>query len=338
MRNWKQALEYANRNYEKHPVEQDLENHKDKLMQEISGESESKKKTKKVAEAIEFVFGHNKFATFEETDEILYYQDGVYLRGGEVVIRENIESMFSEEASINLCREVLDHVRRRTYHSRNVFDADVNIINLKNGFYNVETGYCEHKSTYLSMNQKPIRYDEKVGRHPSKFIKFLKEVVYPYDIWTVIELMAYTFLRDNPFEIITILLGGGSNGKSVLFGVLTALHGIANVSNVSLKTITERPFGLYDLVGKDCNLDAEMSSGVIEDTALLKKITGRQLIRVEQKNQKAFDARITAKEWLSCNSLPIVASNDQNDAYFRRNVIVGFPNRFEEIEDKPSLF
>jgi phage/plasmid-associated DNA primase len=73
----------------------------------------------------------------------------------------------------------------------------------------------------------------------------------------------------------------GSNGKSVLFDVLTALHGSENVSNVSLETIVERPFGQYDLVGKDCNLDAVMSSGVIKDTAILQKITGMQLIRVE---------------------------------------------------------
>lgn len=105
---------------------------------------------------------------------------------------------------------------------------------------------------------------------------------------------------------------------------------------MSLKTIVERPFGLYDLVGKDCNLDAEMSSGVIEDTAILKKITGRQLIQVEQKNQKAFDARIYAKEWLNCNTLPQIGTNDQNDAYYRRNVIVGFPNKFEEKDYRPG--
>lgn len=77
--------------------------------------------------------------------------------------------------------------------------------------------------------------------------------------------------RDNPFEIITILLDSRSN---VVFDVLTALHGSENVSNVSLKTIVERPFGLYDLVGKDCNLDAEMSSGVIKNITILKKIKG----------------------------------------------------------------
>jgi phage/plasmid-associated DNA primase len=41
-------------------------------------------------------------------------------------------------------------------------------------------------------------------------------------------------------------------------------------------------------------------------------LTGRQLIRVEQKNQKVFDARIYAKMWLSANTIP--NSSDQTDA------------------------
>ena len=288
-----------------------------------------------VMETYRAVMRHYNFVTLEETDEILYYDNGVYLRGGDIIIKKTAEQLFEQSMSNRTVGEVEGHVRRKTYRKRSEFDADINIHNLKNGLYNWRTDEFtpnseQSKEPYLSMNQKPIYYDASVGRHPTKFIKFLKEVVYPEDIWTLIELMAYTFLRDNPFDIITILLGGGSNGKSVLFGVLTALHGASNVSNVSLKTIIERPFGLYDLVGKDCNLDAEMSSGIIQDAAILKKITGKQLIRVEQKNQKAFDARIYAKEWLSCNTLPHIGIEDQNEAYYRRNIIVGFPNKFEE--------
>ena len=159
----------------------------------------------------------------------------------------------------------------------------------------------------------------------------MSEILYPSEVRALVELMAYTFYRDNPFEIITILLGDGSNGKSVVFGILIALHGVENVSNVSLKSIMERPFALYDLVGKNCNLDAELSSGKIEDTAILKKITGRQLVRVEQKNQKAFDARIYAKVWLSANKIPY--TSDQTDAWFRRNIIVTFPTKFDIQED-----
>jgi hypothetical protein len=57
----------------------------------------------------------------------------------------------------------------------------------------------------------PIVYDPKAM--PKLFGQFLHQVLYPSEIRTAIELMAYTFYRDNPFEIITILLGYGANGK-----------------------------------------------------------------------------------------------------------------------------
>jgi putative DNA primase/helicase len=47
---------------------------------------------------------------------------------------------------------------------------------------------------------------------PKLFGKFLREVLHPSDIRTAIELMAYTFYRDNPSEIISILFGYGANG------------------------------------------------------------------------------------------------------------------------------
>ena len=50
--------------------------------------------------------------------------------------------------------------------------------------------------------------------------------------------MAYTFLNDCPFEYFFVLVGEGSNGKSVFTGILKALHSASNISNVPIKVIT----------------------------------------------------------------------------------------------------
>jgi hypothetical protein len=57
---------------------------------------------------------------------------------------------------------------------------------------------------------------------PKLFGRFLHQVLYPSEIRTAVDLMAYTFYRDNPFEIITILFGYGANGKSVFTGLSIA--------------------------------------------------------------------------------------------------------------------
>ena len=283
-----------------------------------------------IADATEAILGMYNFVTIEENDAIYYYENGRYTAGGEVLIKVTCWDLYGYELNIRMRTEIREYLKSRSYHKLSEFDVDLNVINLENGLYDVRSDTLKpHTPEYLSMNQIPLIYVH--GAKPQLFGKFLSEVLYPGEIRTIVELMAYTFHRDNPFEVIVILQGDGSNGKSIVFGVLTGLHGSSNVSNASLKTLIDRPFGLFDLLGKNCNLDAELSSGKIEDTAILKKITGRQLFRVEQKNQKAFDAKIYAKMWLSANTVP--SSADQTDAWFRRNVIIAFPNKFDINED-----
>ena len=122
---------------------------------------------------------------------------------------------------------------------------------MKNGLYNIKTGeFREHSPDYLSMIQIPVIYDSKAK--PKLFGKFLSEVIYPTEIRTAIEMVAYTFLRDNPYEIINILFGYGGNGKSVFTGVLTSIHGNQNVSNVPLHAMIRESVCIIRSGRKEC--------------------------------------------------------------------------------------
>ena len=140
--------------------------------------------------------------------------------------------------------------------------------------------------------------------------------------------MAYTLYKDNPFEVIAKLFGYGANGKSVFTGLLTQLHGPKNVSNVPLPLMLKNRFALSDLENKYVNIDTELSSTTLHDTALLKMVTGRQPVRIERKNQRAYDVILYAKLIFSANKIP--ETEDESDAYFRREIIISFPNRFED--------
>lgn len=265
--------------------------------------------------------------------ELLYYKDGVYTTGGEIIIEKEAEEICGYSLCNQELSEIKGHITRSCYHNREEFDYDLNIINMKNGLYNFQTGeFREHGPDYLSMIQIPVMYDPKA--RPKLFGKFLKEVIYSSEIRTAVETMAYTFLRDNPYEIITILFGYGGNGKGVFTGVLTSLHGARNISNVPLRAMINNNFALSDLEGKSVNIDTELSSTSIEDTAIIKKLTGRHSIRIERKNQRAYDTVLHAKLFFSANKIPI--THDTSDAYFRRNNIISFPNNFE-AKDDPDL-
>ena len=230
--------------------------------------------------------------------------------------------------------QIVGHIKRRTYHKREELDADINIINLKNGLYNIDKNeLTSHDSNYLSIIQKNIVYDKNAK--PKRYGSFLKEVLYPRDIRAAVEAMAYTFHRDYIVEIIFMLHGFGLNGKSVYTSTMTALHGINNVSNVPFLDMIGDDYAISDLEGKACNIDNELARQTIKDTAVLKRLTAgsRQPVRIQRKYERAHDTILYTKLFFNANKIPV--SQDDSDAYRRRVIIISFPNRFERgMEDR----
>ena len=102
-----------------------------------------------------------------------------------------------------------------------------------------------------------------------------------------------------------------------------------------MKSLVNDRFALADLENKDVNIDTELSSNSIKDMSVLKKLTGNHLIRIERKNQHAYDTILHAKLIFNANQLPI--SPDNSDAHFRREIILSFPNQFEGDKEDPDL-
>jgi putative DNA primase/helicase len=76
---------------------------------------------------------------------------------------------------------------------------------------------------------------------------------------------------------------------------------------------------------------SEIDQSVFNKTALLKRLTGKDLINMEFKYKNPFDEYNYAKIVVATNSLP--QTNDKSYGFFRRWLIVDFPNRFAEGED-----
>lgn len=276
------------------------------------------------------------FVTVQETKQILVYEDGVYRGGGDLIIEKEAENICGYNIANKHIVEIKGHIMRKTYHKRSDFDNDLDIINLQNGLYNFRKNILfSHNPEYLSVNQKPITFDPNAKS--KLFGKFLKDVLYATEIRTGIEAMAYTFYRDCPFEYYFKLYGHGSNGKSVFTGLLTELHGISNVSNVPITSLVDNRFALADLENKEVNIDNEFSNVSIKDTSILKKLTGgrKQPIRIERKNQTAYDTFLYAKLFINTNSLKDHV--ERTNADYRREIILSFPNTFDDKNDDPNF-
>ena len=80
-----------------------------------------------------------RFKTFLfDTNEVLYYDKGVYRFGGEALIKIECQNIIPE-CSKNNVSEVIDIIRRKTPCKREEFNKDLSRLVLENGILNLDT-------------------------------------------------------------------------------------------------------------------------------------------------------------------------------------------------------
>jgi len=206
---------------------------------------------------------------------------------------------------------------------------------MENGVYDVdEQKVIDFSHEILNTTRIPVVY--KPEADCPNFKRFLSEVLNPEDIQVIQELFGYCLLKDYRFQSAFMFWGEGSNGKSVLLDVLIAFLGKENVSGVALQDLEENRFAKARLYSKFANIYPDLSPDALKSTGSMKMLTGGDMIYAEEKFKDGFNFFNHAKLIFSANMIP--ASQDDTHAFWRRWIIITFPNQFaEEQQDKGLL-
>lgn len=151
---------------------------------------------------------------------------------------------------------------------------------------------------------------------------------------TLYEMIAYSCYTDYPIQVLFCLYGGGRNGKSSFLKMLAKFLGTNNICSTDLDLIAGRNrnrFEIAKLYRRLVCLMGETNFGVLESSSLLKKLVGGDLIGFEIKGKDPFDAYSYSKIIIASNSLP--SSEDTSEGFYRRWIIIDFPNQFPEGND-----
>jgi len=148
---------------------------------------------------------------------------------------------------------------------------------------------------------------------------------------TLYEIAAYCCLTDYPISRLFCFIGSGRNGKTKFLNILEKLVGDNNKCSTELDDLLDSRFEKAKLYRKLVCLMGETNFKLLEKTSILKKLCGGDLIGFEFKNKTPFDARNYAKIMISTNSLP--GTTDKTDGFYRRWLIMDFPNKFTEDKD-----
>jgi len=304
------------------------------------GRKKSPTKIQLINEAIKDLMNIHKWLVFKGTDELYVCQNGVWSsEDTRPIIAEFINGIFADEVKQTARNETYMGIRSRSWIPYSLVEENfkANLINTVDGVFNIETGQLRPvKPDDYFFYVIPIRAVED-AKCP-KIDKFFREIVkkkgdseetFERKVETLYQLIGYCLFRDYPFHKIIILVGEGSNGKSTFLRLLETFLGKQNIARESLQNLAWNRFATIRLHGKLANLYADVPSTPIKYTGRIKMLTGQDPIGGEKKYvQGVVPFTNYAKLIFSCNLLP--KTEDNTRAWFRRQLIIDFPNTFSD--------
>jgi len=214
--------------------------------------------------------------------------------------------------------------------------ADSRHINFNNGILDRETLELKaHSSEYGFKYVLPYDYDPRATA--PRFEKFLDEITDGNkDTQTLLkEFGGYCLSGDVYWAHKTLLLvGEGSNGKSVYMELLGALAGEDNYTAQPLQNFNN-PVNCHALVNKLFSYSEETNIHAFKDSSIVKAITAGGKITVKRLYEQPFEYANKAKIIMSCNKLPY--NIDDSHGMFRRLIMVKLERIFSGKEVDPFL-
>jgi putative DNA primase/helicase len=258
-------------------------------------------------------------------EHIYYYEDGYYKRRGRAKIRQLVNYYLEDKTSEYYKREIIGVIKDSKHIERDELDQNPNLINLKNGVYDLETDeLLPHSPDYYFINQIPINYNPNA--ECPKIKDFFKDVLYPDHVPLMQELFGFTLYREYFLHVAFLLVGGGRNGKGVTVNLLRRMLGKDNYSTQSIHDIIGNRFATYNLYGKMANIGAEVADKELDKTDTFKNLTGGEPIRAEMKFGASFTFLNYAKMVFNANRVPY--SHDHSFAFQQRWIVIPFPKTF----------
>ena len=209
------------------------------------------------------------------------------------------------------------------------FDGDTNSINLKNGWFDIEKGTLnEHQKEKMFTKMANVEY--KNGTLCPRWKKFLEEIFLGDKelIKFVQKAVGYSLTTDISEQVIFVLKGDGSNGKSVFLKIISSIFG-DYAKNIQPEALMSNKFNTGTATQQIAMLEnvrlaitQESEQGTFFNESLIKQMTGDDTITIKRLYEDAREMTVTFKLWLATNYMPFIRGTD--NGIWRRLVIIPF--------------
>ena len=204
------------------------------------------------------------------------------------------------------------------------------MIQFRGNIYDLETDEVIDATPDLFATN-PIPHNIGLSDETPTIDRIFKEWVGEEYVPVLHEVLAYCMLPDYPLHRIFCLVGSGMNGKGKFLELVSRFIGEKNKTSTELDYLLNSRFEAAKLYKKLVCLMGETNFTELSKTSLLKRLSGGDTIGFEFKNKDPFDDYNYAKIIIATNSLPV--TTDKTRGFYRRWLLVDFPNEFTEKKD-----
>ena len=141
-----------------------------------------------------------------------------------------------------------------------------------------------------------------------------------------------------PIHRALLLVGSGANGKGTFLHVVRQLLGEGNTSSIGLQTLANEKDAVADFHGSLANFDDDLSSRSLgAGLGMFKKLVAGEQVRARRLYENGFEFEASGKHLYAANEVPQVNVPDDDEAFWRRWMLVEFPNHYPMADRDPML-
>ena len=269
---------------------------------------------------------------------LFHFDGGVWVPRGEQRLRELGRRALGPAYSKNVHTELCEHVRAATPVERDDMGVPTGTIAVENGLVTLENREVRDlRPDDHALTRLPVEYDPD-----APYVEWAGLV----DEWAedgkadaLQEYVGYCLhVGALPIHRALLLVGSGANGKGTFLHVVRQLLGRENTTSIELQTLANEKDAVADFHGSLANIDDDLSARKLgQGKGMFKKLIGGDRVRARRLYQDGFEFDATGKHLYAANKVPQVNVPDDDEAFWRRWLLVEFPNYYPPAERDPEL-
>jgi putative DNA primase/helicase len=218
-------------------------------------------------------------------------------------------------------------------------DSDPLLFNVANGTLDLRTAKLQpHKPEQLHTRTAGARW--VIGATAPRFEAFLETIFPDGELRSFVQrAIGYSLTGLTGEQVMFLLIGNGSNGKSTLIEAVSKMMG-DYAGPVAKDLIIAQRNEAHPTSGADLNrlrlavaMETEATNTLAE--ARVKALTGGDRVKARRMGEDFWDFEPTHKLWLAANYLPKISGTDEG--IWRRMRVIPFGVEIDEAHRDPNL-